>query len=334
MIRDTPDSRVPDRSSPSPDVAIDDPVAMASANLIKDDIDRSARMVRNTATMAHELLPGPSIEIDPEHASQLHAYHGGLDAIAGRMREDPSDINQLMHHRGPFSSELLEIRPYHTYLQRWPKLHVFGATDYRWGWTSRSGTPGLPTPDLNQTVLQQNASFSVSQGTVHVDHRVSNGHANTRSYVGFPFTPGVTVGKISVRPYLQFVDSGFVSADWSTAWTDGYDKVRAYQYGEIFVTSVNASGRDARYEGPARARASYHHMTPSGLENFHDEDVLTVGDGLVLESWVVNTRTYIVWVGCHAWSWSKIIPARASSQAFVILDCKVPIVVVEEWPEP
>lgn len=334
MDSDRSPVRVPGQSVALAQADIDDSVAIASADLIREDIERSARIVGETATMAHELLPGPSIESDPEQASQIRSYHGGLDAITERMRAGIPDITTLRNHRLPFSSELLEIGPYHSHFQHWPKLHFFGVTDYRWGWISKSSTPGLPTPDLNQTVLQQNTSFSVSQGTVHVDHRISNGHANTRSYVGFPFTPGVTVGKISVRPYFHFTDSGFVSVDWSTGWTDGYDKVRAYQYGEIFVTSVDAAGGDSRYEGPARARASYHHATQGTFGNFHEENGLDVRDGLVLESWVVKTRRYIVWVGCHAWSWSKIIPARASSQAFVNLDCSIPFVVVEEWPVP
>lgn len=334
MTSDASHRWVPGQPATSAQVEIDDTVAMASADLIRGDIERSARIVRDTSSMAHELLTVPAIDVDPERTSQLHAYHGGLDAIAERMRDDVPEVTTLMHHRGPFTSDMLEIVPHLTLHQRWPRLHIFGATNYRWGWTAESSTPGAPTPDRNQTVLLQNASFSLSQGTVHVDHRVSNGHANTRSYVGFPFTPGVTVGKISVRPYFQYVDSGFVSVDWSTAWTDGYDKARTYQYGEIFVTSVNAAGGDSRYEGPARARASYHHATPGAFGNFHDADGLDVRDGLALEAWVVNSRTYIVWVGCHAWSWSRIIPAQASSQAFVTLDCAIPFVVVEEWPVP
>lgn len=310
--------------------------ASAGIELITADLDREARLSSDTRLLAAKIMERPTkVHDDPVAMARLERHHRGLDEFAARLAEDAPPGNQVMTHRSPYDRDQLAqlTDAIHHVRATQPRLHVFGATDYRWGWTWKASHQLQPTTDLLQNVLAQDASFSVEQGTAHIDHRVTDWSSELKSLVGFPFTPTVSVGYISIRPYVQYAANGVVDVDSSTAWPDGYhDRARSYVYGQIYLTSTDASGQDARYEGPVTTRASYHHESIGAFAPFNDSGALTVGDGLALEALVLDTRRYVVWVGAYAWAWSAIIPRMATSQASATVDCRMPFTVVEERP--
>ncbi len=309
----------------------DDHWAAVGAQLLMSEFDSGAERAHQLSAATARLLPEVVREEESGAAERVQEHHRALDELAA---VSAGAGGRVMTHRSPWSQELsaikdrLDLTPY----LHWPRLYLKGTSDYRWGWTWRTSLELQPTTDLLQNVLQQSASYDVATGKVFVEHRLSDHESEVKAFVGFPFVPSVSVGYINVRPYYQFGVDGYVDVDGSGAWSSSADRARSYTYAQIYVTSTDASGGDARFEGPVWSRSSYDHAGPGVGSSFSHSGVLTVGDGLVIDALVISARRYVVWVGCYAWAWSKIIPRVATSQVQAKIDGSVPFVVVEERP--
>ena len=315
------------------ELAVTDEEAAAAAGQIVSDLDSAAARRREVDELAARLLAPPMPPEDPEASRQLGDHHSALDELAATITA--AGGSSVLTHRSPWSSELIHLKDRIDLSPLWrmPRLHVFGTSDYKWGWTWQISLRLQPTTDLLQDVLEQSETYNVATGHVHADHRLSDHESEVKSFVGFPFVPSVSVGYINVRPYFQYTVEGFVDVQYTGHWPDpSKDEARSYTYGQIYVTSTDANGGDARYEGPVWTRSSFQSAKPGDFHTFLTSGALTVSDGFVQDALVINSRKYVVWVGCYGWAWSKIVPRLATSQVQAVLDATIPFVVVEERP--
>lgn len=245
---------------------------------------------------------------------------------------DGRDVSHRRAHLSPLTDVTEAVRWRLTELVA-PRLRIFGTSDYTVGWTWASDQRFQATTDLLQDVLEQQATFDLPTGAVHLRHRLSNHRSELKSLIGFPYRPGLAVGYADIRPYFRYSVGGYVDALDTAHWPGGTaDRCRSYTFGQVYLTSTAADGTDARAEGPVQVRSSYHPAVQGSSEGFRTDGVLTVGDGLRLEALVISSRSYYVWVGAYAWAWSQIVPRLATSQVLAVEDASVPFVVVEERP--
>lgn len=302
--------------------------AQAHVEALRAHLDRAARTTADIDALSVE--PDRARAADDRAWKEVGTRHERYDQITRML--DARDMEPLRKHHSP----LLDV----TEALRWqlhqlvsPRLRMFGTADYTFGWTWKTDSRYQPTTDLLQDVLEQEMTFSLSTGTVHLRHRLSNHRSEIKSLLGFPYKPNLSVGYADIRPYFRYSVSGYVNAMGTGHWPGGTaDRCRSYTYGQVYLTSTAADGSDARVEGPIRVRSSYHPAVQGSYEGFSTDGVLTVGDGLRLEALVIASRSYVVWVGAYAWAWSQIVPRLATSQVLAVDDASVPFVVIEERP--
>ncbi|GGM00831.1 hypothetical protein [Nakamurella endophytica] len=298
--------------------------------VLRGELDRTARETAELETFVADDRDDLAAVDDPRALAEVGARHERYDGMARLV--DARDLDRLRTHHSPLLDVTDALRGGLHRLDA-PRLRVFGTSDYRYGWTWRSDHRFQDTTDLLQDTLEQDESYDLARGTVHLRHRLSNHRSEIKSFLGFPYRPNLAVGYADIRPYFRYSVGGWVDALDTLHWPGGTaDRCRSYTYGEIYLTSTAADGSDARTEGPVRVRSTYDAASQGSFHSIGTDGVLTVGDGLHLEAVVIDSRSYIVWVGAYAWAWSRIVPRLATSQVLAVDDASVPFVVVEERP--
>lgn len=309
-------------AEPVPDETPDAHVA-----LLRREFDRTAREVGEFDVLS---ATHRSVDSDVRAWEDVVARHRRYDAVAAAV--DARDAGRLLSHASPLL-DVTDALQRHLHELAAPRLRVFGTSDYRHGWTWKADAHFQDTTDLLQDVLEQQASFDLGTGRVHLRHRVSNHRSQVKSLIGFPYRPTLPVGYADIRPYFRYSVTGHVDAQDTAHWPGGSaDRCRSYTYGQLYLTSTAADGSDPRVEGLAQVRSTYHSASQGSYEGFSTDGVLTVTDGLHLEAIVLSSRSYYVWVGAYAWAWSQIVPRLATSQVLAVDEAATPFVVVEERP--
>ncbi len=295
---------------------------------LRAHLDRAARDTADLDRLA--ITDDRDLPVDDRARTQVGARHERYDRMARLI--DGRDLAPLRTHQSPLLDVQDALRR-HLHELAAPRLRIFGTSDYRHGWTWRSDSSLQPTTDLRQDVLEQEATYDLSTGRVHLRHRLSNHRSDIKALIGFPYQPRLPVGYADIRPYFHYSVGGYVDASDTGHWPGGNaDRCRSFTYGQLYLTSTAADGSDARVEGPVSIRSTFDAATQGAFYGVAEDGVLTVGDGLRLEAIVIDTRSYIVWTGAWASAWSQIVPRLATSQVLAVDDASVPFVVVEEKP--